>query len=209
VNPPSAAAAARAFGVNADRATRYAELLASTGIERGLIGPREADRIWDRHIFNSAAVTPLIADAVSVVDVGSGAGLPGIPVALARPDLHVVLLEPMARRVQFLEECIAELGISNVTVRRGRAQEGLSQQVDVMLARAVAPLVALAEMAVLLCRADGTLLAIKGEKAADEASTLVAEGRFAAVVHRVTDADDAPATVVEVRWPAKNGRKAR
>jgi 16S rRNA (guanine527-N7)-methyltransferase len=190
------------------RADRYAELLATAGIEQGLIGPREADRIWGRHLFNSVALAPLIAEAATVVDVGSGAGLPGIPVALARPDLRVVLLEPMARRVRFLEECLAELDLANVTVRRGRAQDGSTSLVDVALARAVAPLATLAEMALGLCQAGGVLLALKGAKAGEEVAELAGSGQFASVVHAVVDPAGEPATVVEVRRAANHGRKA-
>ncbi|HEX3900553.1 MAG TPA: 16S rRNA (guanine(527)-N(7))-methyltransferase RsmG [Mycobacteriales bacterium] len=189
-------------------AARYAELLTTVGIERGLIGPREADRVWSRHIFNSVAVASLIEPATSVVDVGSGAGLPGIPLALARPDVEVVLLEPMARRAQFLEECVAELELTNASVHRGRAQEGLPRLVDAVTARAVAPLAALAEMSFRLCRAGGPLFAIKGAKAAEEVAELARIGTFTAVVHALTDAAGEPATVVEVRRAPKQGRKA-
>jgi 16S rRNA (guanine527-N7)-methyltransferase len=178
------------------------------GIERGLIGPREAERVWSRHLFNSAAVAPLIAASSRVVDLGSGAGLPGIPLALARPDVHVVLLEPMARRVQFLEECVDELELANVSVHRGRAEDGVPSLADAVTARAVAPLTALAALAFPLCRGDGVLLAIKGAKAGDEVAEMTRGGGFAAVVHMLTDAAGEPATVVEVRRSPKHGRKA-
>lgn len=203
----AAVAAERAFGPNVAKAARYAELLATVGIERGLVGPREADRIWSRHLFNSVVMTPLIPQAVRVVDLGSGAGLPGIPVALARPDLELVLLEPMARRVQFLEECVTELELSNVTVARGRAQDGAGKLTNVVVARAVAPLSTLAGLALALCRPGGVLLALKGLKAADEAAELNATERFAAIVHPLVDATGVTATVVEVRRTTKQGRK--
>lgn len=203
----AAVAAERVFGPNVAKAARYAELLATVGIERGLIGPREADRIWSRHLFNSVVMAPLIPQAVRVVDLGSGAGLPGIPVALARPDLELVLLEPMARRVQFLEECVTELELSNVTVARGRAQDGAGKLTNVVVARAVAPLSTLAELALALCRPGGVLLALKGLKAADEAAELNATERFAAIVHPLVDATGVTATVVEVRRTTKQGRK--
>ncbi|HVU62185.1 MAG TPA: 16S rRNA (guanine(527)-N(7))-methyltransferase RsmG [Mycobacteriales bacterium] len=195
------------FGADTDRAARYAVLLATIGIERGLLGPREADRIWGRHLFNSAALAPLVASSATVVDLGSGAGLPGIPLALARPDLRVVLLEPMARRVQFLEECVRELGLGNVTVHRGRAQDGVPVTADAVTARAVAPLAALAVLAFPLCRNDGVLYALKGAKAVAEAGELDRGGGFVSIIHNLTDADDEPATVVEVRRSNKRGRK--
>ncbi|HVW80062.1 MAG TPA: 16S rRNA (guanine(527)-N(7))-methyltransferase RsmG [Mycobacteriales bacterium] len=203
-----ARAASRAFGAAAPRATRYAQLLATVAIERGLIGPREAERIWTRHLFNSAVLGELVAPSASVVDVGSGAGLPGIPLALARPDLRVLLLEPMARRVEFLEECVAELALDNVSVRRGRAEDRLPTRADVVVARAVAPLAGLARLAFGLCRPDGVLLALKGAKAAEEVDELVRQGGFVAVRHTLTDAAGDAATVVEVRRAAKQGRKA-
>jgi 16S rRNA (guanine527-N7)-methyltransferase len=180
----------------------------TVGIERGLLGPREAERVWSRHMFNSVAVAPMIEPSVRVADLGSGAGLPGIPLALARPDVHVVLLEPMARRVTFLEECVDTLGLSNVSIHRGRAQDGVPGLVDTVVARAVAPLTSLADMAFALCRPDGSLLAIKGAKAGEEAVELARDARFTAVVHTLDDAAGEPATVVEVRRAPKQGRKA-
>lgn len=110
------------FGDRLPRAQLYAEILAGAGVERGLIGPREVDRLWDRHILNSAAVSELIVDGCRVADIGSGAGLPGIPLALARPEVHVTLIEPLLRRSEFLREVVDELGVG-VTVVRGRAEE--------------------------------------------------------------------------------------
>ena len=119
---PLRTAAAAVFGDRLDLARRYAELLAGPAVERGLIGPREVDRIWDRHILNSAAVAELIEPGARVVDIGSGAGLPGLPIAIARPDLRVALVEPMLRRIEFLTEAVAELGLA-VEVVRGRAED--------------------------------------------------------------------------------------
>lgn len=147
---------------------RYAEFLATAGIERGLIGPREGEKIWDRHIFNSLPVISLIPEGSSVIDIGSGAGLPGIPIALARPDLNVTLIEPLQRRVDFLNEAVAELGI---TLLRGRAQD-FKMKADFVTARAVAPLEKLKTMSWHLVKKGGALLAIKGESAADEAATV-------------------------------------
>ncbi|MGH3935870.1 MAG: 16S rRNA (guanine(527)-N(7))-methyltransferase RsmG [Pseudonocardiaceae bacterium] len=169
-----AQAAARAvFGDRYPLAERYVALLAGPGIGRGLIGPREADRLWDRHVLNSAVLGELLPHGCRVLDVGSGAGLPGIPLALARPDLTVVLLDPMARRVAWLREVVAELGLA-VTVRRGRAEDRAIQDAlggqDVVTARAVAPLGRLANWTLPLVRPGGRLLAVKGATADAEAA---------------------------------------
>ena len=168
--PPDVAAAV--FGAALDRAVAYAEILATDGTVRGVIGPREVPRLWDRHLLNSAVVAELIPPGARLVDAGSGAGLPGIPLALARSDLAVTLLEPLARRHDFLVECVARLGLESVTVVRGRAEEGLVRRslagADVVTARAVAPLDRLAGWCLPLLRPGGRLLAIKGDTAADE-----------------------------------------
>jgi len=157
------------FGDRAALATRYAEILTSAGVERGLLGPREADRIWDRHLLNCAAVSPLIPPEDLVCDVGSGAGLPGIVIAIRRPDVRMVLLEPMLRRTTFLRDCVAELALENVTVVRGRAEEHAGRMgADSAVARAVAPLERLAGWALPLLRPGGQLLALKGETARSE-----------------------------------------
>ncbi len=142
----------------------YAEFLASAGIERGLIGPREGDRIWDRHIFNCLPVTQLLPQGASLFDIGSGAGLPGIVIALARPDLKVTLIEPLERRVEFLKEATAGLEIE---VIRGRAQD-VKKSADFVTARAVAPLEKLKKMSWHMVKTGGALLAMKGESAATE-----------------------------------------
>jgi 16S rRNA (guanine527-N7)-methyltransferase len=159
------------FGEKLDRAQRYTEILAGAGVERGLIGPREVDRLWDRHILNSVAVAELLEPDESVADIGSGAGLPGIPLALARPDLRVTLIEPLLRRSDFLREVIEELGI-DVAVVRGRAEELTVRQrvgeTDVVVSRAVASLDKLTKWSMPLLRPGGRMLAIKGERAEDE-----------------------------------------
>lgn len=154
----------RYFPQKEEEILRYAQFLTSVGIERGLIGPREADRIWERHIFNSLPVISLIPEGASVFDVGSGAGLPGIPIALARPDLKMTLIEPLQRRAEFLKEAVATLGI---TVLQGKAEE-FAMKADVVTARAVAPFEKLKAMSWHLVKIGGSLLAIKGENAAKE-----------------------------------------
>ncbi len=154
------------FGQRQREIARYGEILGSWGIERGLIGPKEGDRIWDRHIANCLPVTTLIPEGAGLIDIGSGAGLPGIVIALARPDLKVTLLEPLQRRIDFLEEVVAELGL-DITIKRGRS-EGFKGSFDVVTARALAPLPKLATISWHLVAPGGSLLAMKGESAADE-----------------------------------------
>ena len=157
------------FGSALGLAGRYAELLAGPGVEQGLIGPREPARLWDRHLMNCAAVAELVPEACSVIDLGSGAGLPGVVIAMLRPGAKVILLEPMARRAAFLEECVRVLGLDNASVCRGRAEEVAGRLVaDVVIARAVAPLERLAGLALGLARPGGLVLAIKGAGAAEE-----------------------------------------
>ncbi|QSB07119.1 16S rRNA (guanine(527)-N(7))-methyltransferase RsmG [Natronoglycomyces albus] len=157
----------------------YVGLLATEGMTRGLLGPREVPRLWDRHVLNCAVVGELIERESDVIDVGSGAGLPGIPLALARPDLWVTLVEPMQRRVAFLEEVVQTLGIPNVEVVRARAEEVFPQgRADVAVSRAVAPLGKLARWCLPLVRKGssrpfaepGTMLAIKGRSVIEEAN---------------------------------------
>jgi 16S rRNA (guanine527-N7)-methyltransferase len=165
------AAAQVAFGDRYELAERYAEMLVGPGVDRGVIGPREADRLWNRHLLNSAALGELIPEGARVLDVGSGAGLPGIPLAIARPDLRIVLLEAMARRVAWLADVVTELGLG-VPVHRGRAEDREVRRElggnEVVTARAVAPLGRLAGWCLPLVAAGGQLLAVKGASAAAE-----------------------------------------
>lgn len=167
--PPEAADTL--FAGRLERAELYAAILAGAGVERGLLGPREVDRLWDRHILNSAAVSELIEPDCRVADIGSGAGLPGIPLALARPDLHLTLIEPLLRRSDFLREVVEELEIA-VTVVRGRAEEpGVRKQageMDVVVSRAVASLDKLTRWSMPLLRSGGHMFAMKGERAEEE-----------------------------------------
>jgi 16S rRNA (guanine527-N7)-methyltransferase len=157
------------FGSVLPLAEQYARLLVDVGVERGLLGPAEAARVWDRHLLNCAVVAELVPVPCSLVDLGSGAGLPGIVLAMLLPDADVTLLEPMARRASFLEDCVRELGLGNAAVRRGRAEDMAGQiAADVVVARAVAPMDRLAGLAAGLARPGGIVLAIKGAGAADE-----------------------------------------
>jgi 16S rRNA (guanine527-N7)-methyltransferase len=168
--PADGPEAAEVFGAALDQARRYAHLLATDGVTRGLIGPRETERLWDRHLINCALVAELLPERGVLVDIGSGAGLPGVVLAMLRPSLRVILLEPLLRRSVFLEECVAELGLSNATVLRARAEEKAAAHIeaDVATARAVAPLDRLAGWAARLLRPGGELLAIKGQSADEE-----------------------------------------
>jgi 16S rRNA (guanine527-N7)-methyltransferase len=173
--PAEFAEAARAvFGDRLPLAVAYAELLVTDGVVRGLIGPREAPRVWERHLINCGVTSEMIPIGASMVDVGSGAGLPGIVLAVARPDLTVTLVEPLARRTAFLSEAVTALGLdANVTVVRGRAEDlasGPSITADVVTARAVAPLDRLAGWCLPLAAVGGRLLALKGASAVDEAA---------------------------------------
>ncbi len=157
------------FGSALPTAEAYARLLAGSGVERGLIGPGEAARIWDRHLLNSAAVAELLPEEGDIADLGSGAGLPGLVIAMLRPTARIILVEPMARRTEFLAECCEALGLANVRIRRARAEDlaGLLDA-DVVTARAVARLDRLAVLAAGLARPGGLVLAIKGASAAAE-----------------------------------------
>jgi 16S rRNA (guanine527-N7)-methyltransferase len=161
------------FGDRFDLAVRYAELLVTDGVVRGLIGPREAPRIWDRHILNCAVVADLVPSGAFVVDVGSGAGLPGIVLSVVRPDLSVTLVEPLARRIAFLDEVISALGLTETITVRARAEDcvGRVRPADVVTARAVAPLDRLAAWCLPLAAVGGRLLALKGASATEEAAT--------------------------------------
>jgi 16S rRNA (guanine527-N7)-methyltransferase len=216
VEPPPElrAAAVRCFGDRLPIAVRYAELLATDGVERGLIGPRESDRLWERHLLNCAVVADLIAPSASLVDVGSGAGLPGIVLAVARPDLSVVLVEPLARRAAFLAEAVEALGLDHATVVRGRAEELVPRArkaahqapvapADVVTARAVAPLDRLIAWCLPLAVEGGRLLALKGESASEEVAAHRAAVRRAGggepVIRHVGEGLlPTPTTVVEV-----------
>ena len=192
------------FGPALGLAERYAELLAGPAVQQGIIGPKEPARLWDRHLLNCAAVAELVPDTCSMIDLGSGAGLPGVVIAMLRPDATVVLLEPMARRVAFLEECVRVLGLANTSVCRGRAEEVAGQlAADVVIARAVAPLERLAGLALGLARPGGLVLALKGAGAAEEVARAEPvlrrlRARDVAVVHPGSGKVSPPPTVIRL-----------
>ncbi|MFM1984658.1 MAG: hypothetical protein RL723_1093 [Actinomycetota bacterium] len=158
------ASAARIFGLNIDKARAYTAALVADGETLGLLGPREYPRIWTRHVLNSAVVAELVAAGKTVADVGSGAGLPGIPMALAQPEAQFTLIEPMERRSDWLKEQIEKLGLKNVSVLRARAEE-VGEAFDIVTARAVKALPQLLQMCVPMTKHGGEIIALKGEKA--------------------------------------------
>lgn len=155
------------FGDRVESARAFAAALAAEGVERGLIGPLEPARLWTRHLVNCALLAPLLRPG-RVGDIGSGAGLPGLVLAIARPDVEFVLIEPMERRVAWLQESVARLGLDNVEVVRARAEEARLPALDQLTARAVRAFAALVPLAVPLLRPGGELLLLKGAGAAEE-----------------------------------------
>jgi 16S rRNA (guanine527-N7)-methyltransferase len=190
-------------------AETFAGLLATAGVTRGLIGPREVPRLWDRHLINCALIGAGVPPGVSVCDIGSGAGLPGLVLAIARPDLRITLVEPLLRRTTFLDEAVRELGLTNVLVVRERAEalHGRSR-FDVVTSRAVAPLERLARWSLPLVAAGGSMLAMKGSSARreiDEAARTIHTlgGRSTTIEQYGAHLVDAPATVVRVLVPGE------
>ncbi|WP_066359813.1 16S rRNA (guanine(527)-N(7))-methyltransferase RsmG [Herbidospora mongoliensis] len=201
--PPEAAHAVFA-GEALAQAETFASLLAGPGVVRGLLGPREVPRIWDRHLLNCAVIAEVVPPDVKLVDIGSGAGLPGIVLAIVRPDVTVTLLEPLLRRTVFLEECVETLKLPNVEVLRGRAEELKGKrEFDVATARAVAPLDRLLAWSLPLLTEGGELLAMKGERAAEELAGAKAQlsahgAKTAELVTVGRGKVDPPATLVRV-----------
>lgn len=156
------------FGARMPLAQAYHDSLATDGSTRGFIGPREVPRLWERHIINCAVIAELMPHGASVVDIGSGAGLPGIPIAIARPDLDITLVEPLLKRSTYLQEVVTSLGLVNVTVIRGRAEDKPVTGVDIATSRAVAPLGKLAGWSLPLVRRGGEMIALKGDSASEE-----------------------------------------
>lgn len=215
--PPPPPAARAVFGDSSAAAHRYAEILAAAGVERGLLGPREVERLWDRHILNCAVVGELLRPGERIADIGSGAGLPGIPLALARPDVHIVLIEPLLRRSDFLREVIEELGI-DCSIVRGRAEDRTVREevgaTDVVVSRAVASLDKLTKWSTPLLRPGGRMLAIKGDRAEDEVRehqrAMAALGISEVKVERCgAQYVDPPATVVVGFLKTSAGKQVR
>ena len=192
------------FGDTLPQARRYADLLATEGVDRGLIGPREAPRLWERHLVNCALLGEAIPAGVDVCDIGSGAGLPGLVLAIARPDLRLTLVEPLLRRTVFLDEVIDALGLSHVTVVRARAEElHGTARFAVVTSRAVAPLGRLLDWSMPLVRPGGVLVAMQGRTAEDEVRAAAAglrrhRSRVTEVLRLGVGVIDPPTTVVRV-----------
>jgi 16S rRNA (guanine527-N7)-methyltransferase len=203
--PPPPDAATALFGERLPAARRFVDHLATTGVEWGLLGPREVPRLWERHVLNCAVLGELLPQGVHVVDIGSGAGLPGLALALRRPDLQITLVEPLLRRVDWLDMVIADLGLSRVDVQRTRAEDLAGRlHVPYVTARAVASLDRLCRWALPLLAPGGELLAIKGRSAGDEVlRTQAAVRRAGGVDTRIeqlaADLLGEPVTVVRVR----------
>ena len=190
-----------ALGAGFSKLVQYAEILVKDAVRLGIIGPREVDRIWDRHILNCAALTELIPDGQSIIDIGSGAGLPGIVLAILNPNSAVTLIEPTQRRTAFLTQTKTELGLSNVEILRGRA-EGQKVSAQNVTSRAVAPLNKLLSWSWPLVEKGGKVLAIKGEKATEELAEvkneLVSLKSSTAIIKTCGLALDLSVTVVEI-----------
>jgi 16S rRNA (guanine527-N7)-methyltransferase len=166
--PPAPDSAQGVFGSALPRAVEYADLLAGEATVRGLIGPREVPRLWERHLLNCAVVTDLVPEGSTVCDIGSGAGLPGLVMAIRRPDLQMTLCEPLLRRTTFLDLAVHRMGLTNIRVHRGRAEDMQGETFDVVTSRAVAPMDRLARWSLPLTRSGGAFLAMKGSSAAEE-----------------------------------------
>lgn len=192
------------FGVQLPVAEQFAHLLAEDATVRGLIGPREVPRLWERHLLNCAVVADLIDPGAAVCDIGSGAGLPGLVLAIRRPDLEVSLVEPLLRRTTFLDEAVVALGLGNVRVIRGRAEELRgSQEWDVVTSRAVAPMERLIGWSLPLVRSGGAVLAMKGSTVEAELGAAArairsAGGVLDGIIDLGRDLVDPPVRVVRV-----------
>lgn len=207
--PAPPAVAGELLGPHLPAMEHYVAILATRGVDHGLVGPREVPRLWDRHILNCVVIADLIAPDATVADVGSGAGLPGLVLAVARPDLRLHLIEPLQRRVTWLEGAVAELGLQNVTIHRGKAQAFWGEvEADVVTSRAVARTGELVDWCLPLVRPGGEIMAIKGASAASEIAQdeaqLVTAGMESVAVEVVGEGRlDVPTTVVRVRGTAR------
>lgn len=193
---------ARAFGDRASLAEAYHESLATTAAERGFIGPKEVDRLWERHILNCAVISEAFDQGLKVADIGSGAGLPGIPLAIARPDLKITLIEPLLKRSTYLGEVARELGLENVTVVRGRAEDQAKAQFDAVTSRAVAPLGKLAGWSLPLLQGGGRMIAMKGESVSEELErdldAITKAGGVDPLIFTVGEFLDQPTTLISI-----------
>lgn len=208
--PPAAASAY--LGDRLEVMIRFAEHLADTGVSHGLIGPREVPRLWERHVLNCVGVQELIPQGAQVADVGSGAGLPGLVIAIARPDLQLTLVEPMLRRVTWLETVRDDLGLENVTIVRSRAEQVTDLEVDVVTSRAVARLDTLSQWSLPLLRSGGRMLALKGSSAqeeVDEARPAIEKlgGSTIEVLTCGADVVDPPTAIVSVTVEQRIARR--
>jgi 16S rRNA (guanine527-N7)-methyltransferase len=203
------------FGDRLPLAEQFVAILADTGVSHGLIGPREVPRLWERHVLNCAVIEEAFPASARLIDVGSGAGLPGIALAIARPDLDVHLVEPMQRRTDWLSATVADLGIDNVTVHRGRAEELIGVvAAPWVTARAVARIAKLARWCVPLLDGRGTLVAMKGRSAQDELDEdrrdLTKQGLVDAAVRRYGEAIlDEPTITLELLFEPRPRRAKR
>lgn len=190
------------FGDRAELAAAYHRSLATTAAQRGFIGPKEVGRLWERHILNCAVIGEAFGEGLKVADIGSGAGLPGIPLAIARPDLSVTLIEPLLKRSTYLAEITEELGLDNVRVVRGRAEEQTRGIFDAVTSRAVAPLGKLAGWSLPLARPGGAMVAMKGASVSEElerdAAEIVAAGGADAEIFTVGEVLEQPTTLIRI-----------
>jgi 16S rRNA (guanine527-N7)-methyltransferase len=222
--PPAPPVAQGVFSHALPQAEAFAALLAGPAVERGLMGPRETPRLWERHLVNCALLGEIVPEGAAVCDVGSGAGLPGLVLALSRPDLSVTLVEPLLRRCRFLEEAVASLGLGQVRVLRARAEElhddastatltPDGRGFDVVTSRAVAPLPRLLDWSMPLVRAGGVLAAMKGASAAQELVDAAPALRRhhagrAEVLHCGVGVMDPPTTVIRVEATGAGGLRS-
>lgn len=210
--PAAPAAAATIFGDQLEVAERFAGILADTGVSHGLVGPREVPRLWERHVLNCAVAHTAFPEGVTVIDVGSGAGLPGLALAVARPDLHIDLVEPMLRRTTWLSTTIGELGLVNCTVHRGRAEEFQGRlRAPFATARAVARIDRLARWTFPLLDDGGTLVALKGDRAVveldEERRALERLGMVSAAIRTYgTGLLEVPTVTMELTVGARNAK---
>ncbi|MCF4007630.1 16S rRNA (guanine(527)-N(7))-methyltransferase RsmG [Corynebacterium uropygiale] len=212
---PTPPAAERIFGERLPLAEAYHRSLATDGFTRGFIGPRELPRLWDRHILNCAVIAEAMPEGCSVADIGSGAGLPGIPLAIARPDLRMWLIEPLLKRSVYLRSVVEELHLDNVQVIRGRAEEKSVRSavapVDVVTSRAVAPLGKLTRWSLPLARRGGAMIAMKGSSVGEEIERDAADIRNAGgekpeILHVGEGLLEQPTTLVRIRRHAERAR---